>query len=65
MKVAAHTPTTEIPQVVFRHHHMVPLKNWTEIRNKSGECDLLHFLVSPCSQNPRSSHYPIGTLFLE
>jgi hypothetical protein len=46
------TPTTKIPQILFWHHHMVPLKNWTKIQNRIGECDLLYFIVSPCFQNP-------------
>jgi len=63
MRVAPHTLPTEIPQVQSRHHHMVPLRNWTEIQNKIDECDLIHFMVSLCSQNPQSSHYLATTLF--
>jgi hypothetical protein len=65
LRVAAHTPTIEIPQVLSWHHHMVPLKNWTKIQNRRGECDLFHFIISPCSQNPWSSHYPACTFFSE
>jgi hypothetical protein len=63
MKVVAHTSTTEISQVRSWHHHMVPLWNWIEIQNIIGECDLIHFVASPCSQNPRRSHYPTSILF--
>jgi hypothetical protein len=62
MRVAAHTPTTKIPQILIWFHHMVPLREWIEIHDISGECDLLHFPISPCSQNPESSHYPACTL---
>jgi hypothetical protein len=65
MKVATHASTTEIPQVQSQHHHMVPFKNWIEIQNRRGQCDFIHYIVSPCSQNPRSSHYQVGILFLE
>ncbi len=54
MRVVAHTSTTEIPQVQFWHHHMVPLRDYTEIQNKIGECDLIHFRASPCSQIPEA-----------
>jgi hypothetical protein len=62
MRVATHTPTTEIPHILTWFHHMVLLREWIEIHNISDECDLLHFLVSPFSQNPQSSHYPACTL---
>jgi hypothetical protein len=59
MRVAAHTSTTKIPQVQSRHHHMVLFRNLTKTQNIISECDLIHFIASPCS------HYLVGTLFLE
>jgi hypothetical protein len=60
MGVTTHTPTTEIPQILTWLHYMVPFRDWTKIQDRSGECDLLHFPISLCSQNPRSSHYLTG-----
>jgi hypothetical protein len=65
MRVATHTSTTKIPQVQSQHHHMVPFRNWIETQNRVGECDFIHFIVSPCSQNPWSSHYPVSIFLLE
>jgi hypothetical protein len=63
MSVVAHTSTIEIPQMQPQHHYMVSLTNWTKIKNRIGECDLIHFIISLCSQNPRSSHYPANIFF--
>jgi hypothetical protein len=52
MRMVAHTLTTKIPQVLSRHHHMVPFRKWTSIQNKKSECDLFHFIVSPFSKIP-------------
>jgi len=62
MGVVAHTPTTGIPQIQTWLHHMVPLKNWTEIQGRTIECNLLYSPVSHCSQNPQSSHNVAGIL---
>jgi hypothetical protein len=65
MGMAVHTPTTEIPQILIWLHHMVPFIDWTEIQDRSNECDLLHFPISPYFQNPRSSHYTTNIFSLE
>jgi len=62
MGVATHIPTRRISQILTWLHHMVPLRDWTKIQDRIGECNLFHFSVSPCSLNARSSHNPIGTL---
>jgi hypothetical protein len=50
LSVAAHTSTTKIPQVQPQHHHMVFFISWTETKNKTSGCDLLHFIISFCSK---------------
>jgi hypothetical protein len=62
MEVAAHTLTTWIPQILTWLHHMVLLRDWIDIQNMIGECNLLYSLVSPYSQNPQSSHNAVGIL---
>jgi len=64
MEVAVHTLTIRILYILIWLHHMVPLKDWTEIQDMIGECNLFHFSIFPCSQNPWNSHNPTGTFSL-
>ncbi len=46
MSVAAHPSTTESPQMQPQHHYMVSFKSWTKTNNRTGGCDLVHFIIS-------------------
>jgi hypothetical protein len=62
MSVAAHTSTTEIPQLQPQHHYMVSFKNWTETKNKIVECERIFHSIPlfPKSRNlPLSNKYSL------
>jgi hypothetical protein len=45
-------PTTKTPQRLTRLLHMVPLRDWTKIQGRIGECNQFCSPISPRSQNP-------------
>jgi hypothetical protein len=57
-------PTIETPQKLTQLLPMIPFRDWTKIQGRIGECNLFYSPVSPCSQNPRSSHNATSTLSL-
>jgi hypothetical protein len=42
-------PTIETPQKLTQLHPMIPVKEWTKIQGRIGECNLFYFPISPCS----------------
>jgi hypothetical protein len=56
--------TIETPHILNRQLPMVLLRDWIEIQGRINECNQLYSPISPCSQNPRSSHSTVSTFSL-